>query len=68
MTRHAIGEAQQLRQLRAEIAAHLGRGDSLDSVERELIAPSRLTEEQQLQQPQRTSPAEGRAGPPASAL
>ena len=34
-----------MRQLRVEIAARLERGDSLDSVERELIAPSRLSEE-----------------------
>jgi hypothetical protein len=46
VTREAVAETQQLRQLRAEIAARLGQGDSLDSVERELIARSRLTEEQ----------------------
>ena len=46
MRREAAGETQALRQLRAEIASRLGRGDSLDSVERELIAPSRLSEEQ----------------------
>jgi hypothetical protein len=34
-------------QLRAELAKRLGQGDSLDSVECELIAPSRLSEEQQ---------------------
>jgi hypothetical protein len=45
--REELGEAQTLRQLRVEVAARLRRGDSLDSVERELIAPSRLTEEQQ---------------------
>jgi len=46
MTREAAREPQPLRQLRVEIAARLGRGgDSLDSVERELIAPSRLSEE-----------------------
>jgi len=45
-TRHeAAGEAQQFRQLRVEIASRVGRGDSLDSVEHELIAPSRLSEE-----------------------
>ena len=37
--------AASLQQLRVEIAKRLGRGDSLDSVERELIAPSRLSEE-----------------------
>ena len=46
-TREELGEAQTLRQLRAEVAARLERGDSLDSVERGLIAPSRLSEEQQ---------------------
>ena len=46
MRREAAGETQPLRQLQAEIASRLGRGDSLDSVERELIAPSRLSEEQ----------------------
>jgi hypothetical protein len=44
-TREELGEAQTLRQLRAEVAARLERGDSLDSVERELIVPSRLSEE-----------------------
>ena len=37
--------AVSLLQLRAEIAKRLGRGDSLDSVEREVIAPSPLSEE-----------------------
>jgi hypothetical protein len=46
MRREAARAAQPLRQLRVEIASRLGRGDSLDSVERELIAPSRLSEEQ----------------------
>ncbi len=46
MTREPLSEAQSLRQLRAELAARLGRGDSLDSVERELIAHSPLSEEQ----------------------
>lgn len=46
MRREAAGETQPLGQLQAEIASRLGRGDSLDSVERELIAPSRLSEEQ----------------------
>jgi len=46
MRREAAGEAEQWRQLRVEITSRLGRGDSLDSVERELIAPSRLSEEQ----------------------
>ena len=46
MTREAVGETQALRRFRAEIAARLGHGDTLDSVEHELIAPSRLSEEQ----------------------
>ena len=37
--------AASLQQLRVEIAKRLRQGDSLDSVERELIAPSRLSEE-----------------------
>ena len=36
-----------MRQLRAAIARRLERGDTLDSVERELIAPCGLAEEQQ---------------------
>jgi len=36
-----------MRQLRAAIARRLERGDPLDTVERELIAPSGLAEEQQ---------------------
>jgi hypothetical protein len=43
----AAGEADRVRQLRAAIARRLERGDTLDTVERELIAPSGLTEEQQ---------------------
>ena len=46
MTREPLSEAQSLRQLRAQLAARLGRGDSLDSLERELIAHSPLSEEQ----------------------
>ena len=42
-----FSEPQRTRQLRAAIATRLERGDSLDTVERELIAPSRLPEEQQ---------------------
>ena len=42
-----VGDEQRLRQLRGEIAARLGQGDALDAVERELIAPSGLPEEQQ---------------------
>jgi hypothetical protein len=44
-TREELVEAQTWRQLRAEVATRLGRGDSLDSVEREVIGPSRLSEE-----------------------
>jgi hypothetical protein len=47
MTYEAVGEAQQLGLLRAEIAARLGRGDCLESVERDVTAPSQLSEEQQ---------------------
>jgi hypothetical protein len=36
-----------MRQLLAAIARRLDRGDTLDTVERELIAPSGLAEEQQ---------------------
>jgi hypothetical protein len=36
-----------MRQLRAAIATRLERGDTLDTVERELIAPSGPAEEQQ---------------------
>ena len=47
MTREALSDTQSLGQLWVEIAARLGRGDSLDSVERGLIAPSGLSEEEQ---------------------
>ncbi len=40
-------EADRVRQLRAAITRRLERGDTLDSVERELIAPCGLAEEQQ---------------------
>ena len=43
----AASEADRVRQLRAAIARRLERGDALDTVERELIAPSGLAEEQQ---------------------
>jgi hypothetical protein len=43
----AASEADRVRQLRAAIARRLERGDTLDTVERELIAPSGLAEEQQ---------------------
>jgi len=43
----AVGEADRMRQLQAEIATRLQRGNTLDTVERELIAPSGLPEEQQ---------------------
>jgi hypothetical protein len=43
----AAGEADRMRQLRAAIARRLERGDTLETVERELIAPSGLAEEQQ---------------------
>jgi hypothetical protein len=43
----AAGEAERMRQLQAEIARRLERGDTLDTVERELIAPSGMPEEQQ---------------------
>jgi hypothetical protein len=39
-------EAYRMRQLRAAIAARLERGDTLDTVERQLIAPARLSDEQ----------------------
>ncbi len=42
----AASEAD-MRQLRVAIARRLERGDALDAVERELIAPSGLAEEQQ---------------------
>jgi hypothetical protein len=43
----AASEADRMRQLRAAIDRRLQRGDSLDTLERELIAPSGLPEEQQ---------------------
>ena len=43
----ATSETFAERQLQAAIAARLERGDTLDTVERELIAPSGLPEEQQ---------------------
>ncbi|HYB25482.1 MAG TPA: hypothetical protein VEF89_02590 [Solirubrobacteraceae bacterium] len=42
----AASETSAERQLRAAIATRLERGDTLDTVERELIAPSGLSEEQ----------------------
>ena len=36
-----------MRQLQAAIATRVQRGDTLETVERELIAPSKLPEEQQ---------------------
>jgi hypothetical protein len=46
MTHHEAAE-RPFRQLRGEIATRLRRGDSLENVERELIAPSGLTEDLQ---------------------
>jgi hypothetical protein len=43
---HAI-EARRMRQLRAAIAARLERGDTLESIERDLIVSSGLPEDQQ---------------------
>jgi len=43
----AASEADRVRQLRAAIATRLECGDTLETVERELIAPSGLSEEQQ---------------------
>lgn len=40
-------EAYRMRRLRAAIATRFERGDMLDTIERELIAPSGLSEEQQ---------------------
>ena len=40
-------EAHRMQQLRATIATQLDRGDTLDTVERQLIVPSGLSEEQQ---------------------
>jgi len=42
----AASEADRMLQLRVAIAARLERGDTLDTVERELIALSELPEEQ----------------------
>lgn len=39
-------EAYRMRQLQAAITTRLKRGDTLEAVERELIAPSGLPEEQ----------------------
>ncbi len=47
MAHKGLGHAPPLHWLRHEIATRLGRGDSLESVERELIAPSGLTDELQ---------------------
>lgn len=72
----------QARELRTAIAARLRRGESLDCVDRELIAPSRLSEQQKSalwlygwSLPQRalaheadTSPPESRWGALAVAL
>ena len=46
MTHHEVRKPR-LQQLRAEIATRLRHGDSLEHIERELIAPSELTEELQ---------------------
>ena len=46
-TQRRAGEADRVRQLRAAIATRLERGDTLETVERELIVPSGLPEEQQ---------------------
>ena len=46
-TQRRASEADRMRQLRAAIATRLERGDTLDTVERELIVPSGLPEEQQ---------------------
>jgi hypothetical protein len=43
----AASEADHLRQLQAAIATRLERGDTLEAVERDLIAPSGLPEDQQ---------------------
>jgi hypothetical protein len=47
MTPEAVSEAHRMSQLRAAIATRLERGDTLDTIERELIAPSQLPEEHQ---------------------
>ena len=43
----APSEAYRMRRLRAAIATRFERGDMLDTIERELIAPSGLSEEEQ---------------------
>jgi hypothetical protein len=43
----ALSASDRMRHLRAAIATRLERGDTLDTVERELIAPSGLPEELQ---------------------
>jgi hypothetical protein len=43
----AAREAHHMQQLRAAITTRLERGDTLDAIERQLIAPSGLPEEQQ---------------------
>jgi len=43
----AATEPDRIRQLQAAIATRLERGDTLDTVERALIAPSGLPEEEQ---------------------
>jgi hypothetical protein len=47
ISQEAACEADRMRQLQAAIATRLERGDTLDTVERELIVPSGLPEEQQ---------------------
>jgi len=44
---HPAGQPDRMRQLQASIATRLELGDTLDTVERELIAPSGLPEEEQ---------------------
>ena len=46
-TQRRASEADRMRHLRAAIATRLEHGDTLDTVERELIVPSGLPEEQQ---------------------
>ena len=45
ISHEAACETDRVRQLRAAIATRLERGDTLDTVERELIVPSGLPEE-----------------------
>ena len=47
MTRDEITDARRFPQLRREVAARRERGDSLERVERELIARSGLSEDLQ---------------------